>query len=60
MQQLAATQGKTLAVFAMLADKDIAGTLAACLGTSRRMVLLRVWMVLVAQTAETNRAAITR
>lgn len=32
MQQLAATQGKTLAVFAMLADKDIAGTVAACLG----------------------------
>lgn len=32
MQQLATTQGRTLAVFAMLADKDIAGTLAACLG----------------------------
>ncbi len=32
MQQLSAGHGKTFAVFAMLADKDIAGTVAACLG----------------------------
>jgi len=39
MQQLAANKGRTLAVFAMLADKDIAGTLAACLGR------IDVWFV---------------
>lgn len=32
MQQLSATPRKTLAVFAMLGDKDIAGTVAACVG----------------------------
>jgi dihydrofolate synthase/folylpolyglutamate synthase len=32
MQQLSATPQKTLAVFAMLGDKDIAGTIAACVG----------------------------
>lgn len=32
MQQLSATPQKTLAVFAMLSDKDIAGTVAACVG----------------------------
>jgi len=32
MQQLAPCQGNTFAVFAMLADKDIAATLDACLG----------------------------
>ncbi len=32
MQQLPISDSKTLAVFAMLADKDIAGTLDACLG----------------------------
>lgn len=32
MQQLSAGRGRTFAVFAMLADKDIAGTVAACVG----------------------------
>jgi dihydrofolate synthase/folylpolyglutamate synthase len=32
MQQLSVSRGKTFAVFAMLADKDIAGTISACVG----------------------------